>query len=77
MHIANAIKTAGASGGQFGEILCRRQKNNPQKSAITKLHRPLVGDHLMITFNKQSERRISLLPTRIRANNMPDGMKHG
>jgi hypothetical protein len=26
---------------------CRRRKNNPQKSAITKLHRPLVGDHLI------------------------------
>jgi hypothetical protein len=26
---------------------CRRRKNNPQKSAITKLHRPLVSDHLI------------------------------
>jgi len=31
----------------------------------------------LLRFNKQSERRISLLPTRIRANNMPDEMKHG
>jgi len=29
-----------------------------------------------LRFNKQSERRISLLPTRIRANNMSDEVKH-
>jgi hypothetical protein len=61
----------------FGEVskLLRRAVLRCRKEKIKNL---LIDSTGVSGFNKQSERcRISLLPTRIRVNNMPDEMKHG